>query len=194
MFKDLSEDNWEETLGKDAEIGSFYYSLRVVNHNANVYYAPDCPLCGVKKCEGCPLPYTNKSFEALAESYFVKPEDEEETKTESTYASTRTNSFYFVEKEKKFGMSYTMQSRADENKEKDLELEVFWDYKKMDVKELEGTLNKCSKQDKYADTIEEFKSLETVGVSLENCFERFRKPEQLAEDNTWYCGDCKEHV
>lgn len=32
------------------------------------------------------------------------------------------------------------------------------------------------------------------GVTLDQCFETFTKPERLDEHNMWYCSNCKEHV
>ena len=32
------------------------------------------------------------------------------------------------------------------------------------------------------------------GVTLDQCFEAFTKPERLDEHNMWYCSTCKEHV
>jgi ubiquitin carboxyl-terminal hydrolase 4/11/15 len=32
------------------------------------------------------------------------------------------------------------------------------------------------------------------GVSLDDCFQTFTKPERLDENNMWYCSKCKEHV
>lgn len=32
------------------------------------------------------------------------------------------------------------------------------------------------------------------GVTLDQCFESFSKPERLDENNMWYCSKCKEHV
>ena len=31
-------------------------------------------------------------------------------------------------------------------------------------------------------------------VTLSSCFEAFLQPEQLSEDDSWYCPTCKEHV
>ena len=31
-------------------------------------------------------------------------------------------------------------------------------------------------------------------ITLDDCFNEFRKPELLDEDNKWYCNKCKEHV
>ena len=31
-------------------------------------------------------------------------------------------------------------------------------------------------------------------LSIEDCFDEFKKPELLDEDNKWYCNKCKEHV
>mgnify|MGYP000439289357 CR=1 FL=1 len=30
-------------------------------------------------------------------------------------------------------------------------------------------------------------------VTLMDCFEEFRRPEILDDDNKWYCNKCKEH-
>jgi len=32
------------------------------------------------------------------------------------------------------------------------------------------------------------------GVSLDQCFQTFTKPERLDEQNAWYCSNCKQHV
>jgi ubiquitin carboxyl-terminal hydrolase 4/11/15 len=34
----------------------------------------------------------------------------------------------------------------------------------------------------------------TKGVTLDECFEQFTKPERLDEHNMWFCSRCKEHV
>ena len=31
-------------------------------------------------------------------------------------------------------------------------------------------------------------------VTIDDCFEEFKKPELLDEDNMWYCNKCKTHV
>ena len=31
-------------------------------------------------------------------------------------------------------------------------------------------------------------------MTLYDCLKEFEKPEQLDEDNMWYCSTCKEHV
>ena len=86
------------------------------------------------------------------------------------------------------------QSRFDENKEKDMELEIKWNHKLLDSKYLQEILNKCKTHDKSEEQKTEFQKLAKQYVNLDDCFERFRQPEQLAEDNTWYCNQCKEHV
>jgi len=35
---------------------------------------------------------------------------------------------------------------------------------------------------------------ESGAITLGDCLEEFSKPEQLDEDNKWYCPQCKEHV
>jgi len=35
---------------------------------------------------------------------------------------------------------------------------------------------------------------ETKGVTLDECFDTFTRPERLDEDNMWYCSNCKTHV
>ena len=31
-------------------------------------------------------------------------------------------------------------------------------------------------------------------VSIDDCFEEFKRPEILDADNMWYCNKCKDHV
>lgn len=31
-------------------------------------------------------------------------------------------------------------------------------------------------------------------ITLNDCFEEFRRPEMLDDDNKWYCNKCKDHV
>ena len=33
-----------------------------------------------------------------------------------------------------------------------------------------------------------------MGVTIDDCFEEFKKPEILDEQNMWYCNKCKTHV
>jgi|TARA_B110001450_G_C17514948_1_gene438038 ubiquitin C-terminal hydrolase len=33
-----------------------------------------------------------------------------------------------------------------------------------------------------------------MDVSIDDCFEEFKKPEILDADNMWYCNKCKTHV
>lgn len=37
------------------------------------------------------------------------------------------------------------------------------------------------------------KGQESGNVTIEDCFEQFELPEQLGEENAWYCSKCKEH-
>ena len=31
-------------------------------------------------------------------------------------------------------------------------------------------------------------------ITLDDCFDEFKKSEMLDENNMWYCNKCKEHV
>lgn len=48
----------------------------------------------------------------------------------------------------------------------------------------------------YTASIEKLKAEgnKKKGVTLDECFETFIKPERLDERNMWYCSNCKEHV
>ncbi|CAK4658374.1 hypothetical protein LEN26_013559 [Aphanomyces euteiches] len=35
--------------------------------------------------------------------------------------------------------------------------------------------------------------VKTEGLTLDDCFKKFTSPEQLDQDNLWYCSTCKEH-
>lgn len=47
----------------------------------------------------------------------------------------------------------------------------------------------------YHQCMKKKKELEAArGVTLDQCFETFTKPERLDEHNMWYCSNCKDHV
>jgi ubiquitin carboxyl-terminal hydrolase 4/11/15 len=47
----------------------------------------------------------------------------------------------------------------------------------------------------FIDAVNRIKSLKSkTGVTLDDCFQTFTRPERLDEDNMWYCSNCKEHV
>lgn len=35
---------------------------------------------------------------------------------------------------------------------------------------------------------------EKKDITIDDCFDEFKKPEILDENNKWYCNKCKEHV
>eukprot|EP01029_Cantina_marsupialis_P012741 TRINITY_DN2814_c0_g1_i1.p1 TRINITY_DN2814_c0_g1~~TRINITY_DN2814_c0_g1_i1.p1 ORF type:complete len:249 (+),score=89.40 TRINITY_DN2814_c0_g1_i1:96-749(+) len=38
------------------------------------------------------------------------------------------------------------------------------------------------------------KAYHSTGITLDNCFGEFSNPEELCDDNLWYCSKCKDHV
>jgi len=53
----------------------------------------------------------------------------------------------------------------------------------------------CVDHPSLAETIQKHKGVNaSKGVSLEQCFDMFTRPERLDENNKWYCSTCKEHV
>jgi ubiquitin carboxyl-terminal hydrolase 4/11/15 len=48
----------------------------------------------------------------------------------------------------------------------------------------------------YSEAMQQRKATSTkkTGVTLDECFQTFIKPERLDEKNTWYCSRCKDHV
>jgi len=66
-----------------------------------------------------------------------------------------------------------------------------------DVKSID--LNKfleCKIHPSYSVALEKhhFNRTSSQGVSLDQCFNTFTRPERLDENNMWYCSKCKEHV
>lgn len=72
----------------------------------------------------------------------------------------------------------------------DLILNIVWqrDFNDQFIKQLSGMTSgkKLAADDSGND--------EDGGINLMDCFEEFRKPEMLDEDNKWYCNKCKDHV
>lgn len=58
MFPSLNEENWKDVLSRnDLDLSQAYYCLRIKNLSG---YMESCHFCNDKRCEGCPLPYTDK--------------------------------------------------------------------------------------------------------------------------------------
>jgi hypothetical protein len=57
VFPSLNEDTWKEILKKDDfTMDEMLYSLRLKNITG---YMEPCHFCADKRCDGCPLPYTD---------------------------------------------------------------------------------------------------------------------------------------
>ena len=74
---------------------------------------------------------------------------------------------------------------------KDLILNIVWqkdfDY---EIQKFLSGVDKLDRVNKNGDGHE----TEKEEPSIDNCFNEFRKPEILDEDNKWYCNKCKDHV
>lgn len=54
----MNEDTWKELLKKDDfSIDEALYAVRIKNITG---YMEPCQFCGDKRCDGCPLPYTDE--------------------------------------------------------------------------------------------------------------------------------------
>jgi hypothetical protein len=58
VFSALNEDNWKDLLSKeDFDVAETPYILKLRNITG---YMEACNFCGDKRCNGCPLPFTDK--------------------------------------------------------------------------------------------------------------------------------------
>ena len=73
-FSSLTEDNWQEILKKDEfNTSDLLYSLRIKNIAG---YNQDCPFCKDRRCDGCPLPYTDKlTYKELLKNADIESND-----------------------------------------------------------------------------------------------------------------------
>lgn len=88
-------------------------------------------------------------------------------------------------------------SKIKDKKDYDLELELYFDNIPDEI-EL-GRLNTCVDPKKMEKEGEESKKKEAeeekkeAGIQIYDCIRQFEQPEQLGEDNMWYCSKCKKH-
>ena len=75
-----------------------------------------------------------------------------------------------------------------------LQINVVWNAKSESKIEMES-LEKFFLCIKNKDEGDSYKNLmkDKPNYSLTDCLEKFREPEQLGEENSWYCSSCKEH-
>lgn len=73
----------------------------------------------------------------------------------------------------------------------DMILNLVWnkDFEKLLQRHLSGV-----EEGKRVDTSENEKEEKNSEISISDCFDEFKKPEILDEDNMWYCSKCQKHV
>ena len=71
VFSCLNEDNWKDILSKDDfDVAELPYALRIKNIAG---YMEACHFCGDKRCDGCPLPFTDKmKYKDLLDNVGIK--------------------------------------------------------------------------------------------------------------------------
>lgn len=82
-----------------------------------------------------------------------------------------------------------------------IEVEVFWKPKKPFSTSLSKSMNNyqpISKKNGQTGGLEleenkDLDGIEEPGLNLYNCLKLFEEPDQLDEDNKWYCNKCKDH-
>ena len=76
---------------------------------------------------------------------------------------------------------------GDDCTERFLYIALEWSVSRQDARRFWSLSNHSS----YVDSL---RASNSVGVTLDQCFETFVRPERLDENNKWYCNRCKEHV
>jgi uncharacterized UBP type Zn finger protein len=92
----------------------------------------------------------------------------------------------------KVGVEDNISFYHGERGKSDLILNLVWQG------EFEGNLQRhLSSVQGEADRVETYdvsKEAKKIDVAIDDCFEEFKKPEILDQDNMWYCNKCKAHV
>ena len=92
----------------------------------------------------------------------------------------------------KIGVEDNISFYGDNRGKSDLVIDMVWSerFRKSFVKHLSG-----QEEGKRVDGgAEDEQTDETSCITIEDCFNEFKKTEILDEDNMWYCNKCKEHV
>lgn len=81
------------------------------------------------------------------------------------------------------------QSRGGKS---DLILQLHWhsDFDKSLQRHLSGVVDMAFLDEKA----KVFEERENSSISIDDCFNEFKREEMLDEDNKWYCNKCKDHV
>ena len=178
VFEGLDEESWKENMGFNDKHGKYSYSLLIMNPYRNRYFAPECPFCGSTKCENCALPYssTDKLWDTMQKmkGFYDKKNDPRKAKVVD-------NNHYFFVDEDEYETFH------------DFEIEVFWGPQGNCLAD-QDRLNRCLKHASLETMEKKASEKSDDAASLYDCLDTFRTPEQLGEDNAWYCRTCKEHV
>jgi len=79
----------------------------------------------------------------------------------------------------------------DERGKRDVILNMVWhaDFEDAFIKQLSGMAQGKKLENAPEEILEDGQT-----ITLKDCFEEFRRPEMLDDENKWYCNKCKEHV
>jgi ubiquitin carboxyl-terminal hydrolase 4/11/15 len=91
----------------------------------------------------------------------------------------------------RIGVEDNISFYSGQKGKRDLILNIQWqrDFEDAFIKQLSGM---CTPQQVGKSSTDEHES--SGDISLKDCFEEFRRPEMLDDDNKWYCNKCKDHV
>lgn len=92
----------------------------------------------------------------------------------------------------KIGVDDNISYYGDNRGRHDLILNMYWSeyFDKLFIKHLSGMAEGVRIDGGGADEEQQ----EAASITIEDCFNEFKKTEILDENNMWYCNKCKEHV
>ncbi|CAD8202954.1 unnamed protein product [Paramecium pentaurelia] len=184
IFCDLVKENELDTEEKlreyyEQNIHGKYYS---VNNKQNIMVMQKkCIFCNAKNCQECEVNYfTEDTFEKIQQKQMVNPNDLMQKIellvfwNKSPFQNINTGEIYQYYSNQQYRKQIEDENNNNNNNNND----------ENNVKGRIIGKNYSSSQMMNA----------IPRVTLQECLRFSEQPEQLAEDNAWYCKVCKEHV
>ncbi len=92
----------------------------------------------------------------------------------------------------KVGAEDNVSFYSNKHGKNDFILNLVW-HKEFDAS-FQKHLSSVSNETPIAEGFNPSEDTDKKEITIDDCFDEFKKPEILDEDNMWYCSKCKEHV
>ncbi|CAD8192576.1 unnamed protein product [Paramecium octaurelia] len=152
-----------------------YYNIQFKSPST---YWQSCSFCSQKNCQDCDADYTEETYQKI------------KTKAQQSDLHTKIELIVFWNKSPFQNVKPVDIYQYYQNQQNKKQMEE----ERNSMSNDENSNNNLNKPRYMVKSNNYSNNNATQKVALQECLKQSEQPEQLAEDNAWYCKVCKEHV